>query len=42
MGCFLDDLRAFGINAKHWTTEAQEEGQRRKTVEQRVEHRKAR
>ena len=26
MGCFLDDLRAFGINADQWTTEAQDEG----------------
>ena len=25
MGCFLDDLRAFGINADQWTTEAQDE-----------------
>ena len=23
MGCFLDDLRAFGINADQWTTTAQ-------------------
>ena len=22
MGCFLDDLRAFGINADQWTTAA--------------------
>ena len=22
MGCFLDDPRAFGINADHWTTAA--------------------
>ena len=34
MRCFLDDLRAFGINAKQWTTEAQPEGDWRKTVEQ--------
>ena len=26
MGCFLDDLRAFGINADQWTTKAQSEG----------------
>ena len=26
MGCFLDDLRAFGINADQWTTTAQDEG----------------
>ena len=25
MGCFLDDLRAFGINANQWTTAAQDE-----------------
>ena len=25
-GCFLDDLRAFGINANQWTTAAQNEG----------------
>ena len=27
MGCFLDDLRAFGINADQWTTTAQDEGE---------------
>ena len=27
MGCFLDDLRAFGINANQWTTAAQDEGE---------------
>ena len=27
MGCFLNGLRAFGINADHWTTEAQGEGE---------------
>ena len=26
MGCFLDDLRAFGINADQWTTAAQDKG----------------
>ena len=26
MGCFLDDLRAFGINADQWTTAAQTRG----------------
>ena len=26
MGCFLDDLRAFGINADHWTTAVQRRG----------------
>ena len=37
MWCFLDDLRAFGINADHWTTAAQDEGGWRKTAEQGVE-----
>ena len=27
MGCFLDDLRAFGINAVLWTIAAQDEGE---------------
>ena len=27
MGCFLDDLRAFGINADQWTTASQDEGE---------------
>ena len=26
IGCFLDDLRAFGINDDQWTTAAQDEG----------------
>ena len=34
MGCFLDDVRAFGINAGQWTTAAQDEGELRKTAEQ--------
>ena len=34
MACFLDDLRAFGINADHWTTAAQDEGGWRRTVGQ--------
>ena len=38
MGCFLDDLRAFGINADQWTTAAQDEGEWRRTAEQRAEH----
>ena len=38
MGCFLDDRRAFGINADQWTTTAQDEGERRKTAEQGAEH----
>ena len=38
MGCFLDDLRAFGINADQWTTAAQDEGEWRRTAEQWAEH----
>ena len=38
MRCFLDDLRAFGINADQWTTAAQDEGEWRRTAEQGVEH----
>ena len=38
MGCFLDDHRAFGINADQWTTAAQEEGEWRRTAEQEAEH----
>ena len=35
MGCFLDDLRAFGINTDQWTTAAQDEEELlRKTAEQ--------
>ena len=34
MGCFLDDLRDFGINADQWTTASQDEGERRRTAEQ--------
>ena len=34
MGCLLDDLGAFGINADHWTTAAQDKGEWRKTAEQ--------
>ena len=37
MWCLLDDLKAFGINADQWTAPAQEEGEWRKTVEQRAE-----
>ena len=33
-GCFLDDLRAFSINADQWTTAAQDEGEWRKMAEQ--------
>ena len=38
MGCFLDDLRAFGINADQWTTAAQDGGEWRRTAEQGAEH----
>ena len=38
MGCFLDDLRAFGVNADQWTTAAQDEGERRRTAEQGAGH----
>ena len=34
---FLDDLRAFGINADQWTTAAQNEGEWRRTAEQGAE-----
>ena len=38
MGCFLDYLRALGINADHWTTAAQDEGEWHRTAEQGAEH----
>ena len=38
IGCFLDDLRAFGINIDQWTTAAQDEGELRITVKQGAEH----
>ena len=38
MGCFLDDLRAFGINAAQWMTAAQDEGEWYRTAEQGTEH----
>ena len=38
IGCFLDDLRAFGINADQWTPAAQDEGGWRRTAEQGAEH----
>ena len=38
MGCFLDNLRAFGINADQWTTAAQDEGEWRRTAEQGAKH----
>ena len=37
MGFFLDDLRAFSINADQWTTAAQDEGEWRRVTEQVVE-----
>ena len=33
VGCFLDALRAFGINADQWTTAAQDEVKWRRTAE---------
>ena len=38
IGCFLDDLRAFGTNNGEWTTAAQDEGEWRRTAEQGAEH----
>ena len=38
IGCFLDDLRAFGIDADQWTTAAQDEREWRRTAEQGAEH----
>ena len=38
MWCFLDDLRAFGINVDQWTTAAQDEGEWCRTAEQGAEH----
>ena len=37
IGCFLDHLRAFGINAHEWTTAAQDEEKWRRTAEQGAE-----
>ena len=37
-GGFLDDLRAFGIDADQWTTAAQDEWEWRRTAEQGAEH----
>ena len=37
MGCLLDNLRAFGINADQWTTAVLNEGGWRNTVEQGAE-----
>ena len=38
MGCFLDDLRPLVNDADQWTTAAQDEGEWRKTAEQRADH----
>ena len=38
MGCFLEDFRAFGINADQWTTTVQDKEKWRWTVEQGAEH----
>ena len=38
MGCFLDDLRVFGIDADRWTTAAQDEGKCRRTAENGAEY----
>ena len=38
MGCFLDDLNFFGINADQWTTLAQDEGEWHQTAEEGSEH----
>ena len=38
VGYFLDDLRAFGINADQWTTAAQDEAEWRRTAKQGAEH----
>ena len=38
IGCFLDDLRAFGIEADQCTTAAQDESEWRRTAEQGAEH----
>ena len=37
-GCFLEDLRAFSINADQLTIAARDEGEWRKTTEQGAEH----
>ena len=38
IGCFLDDLKAFGLNADQWTTAAQDERECRRTSEQGAGH----
>ena len=36
--CFLNHLRAFGINADQWKTAAQDKGEWRRTAEHAAEH----
>ena len=38
MGCFLNNLRAFGVNADQSTTAAQDEEEWRRTAEQGAEY----
>ena len=38
MGCFLDDFKAFGLNADQWTTAAQDEGEWHRTAKQEAKH----
>ena len=38
MGCFLNGLGAFGMNAVQWTIAAQDKGEWRRTAEQGAEH----
>ena len=38
MGCFLDDLKGFGISADQWTAVAQDEGEWRRTAKQGANH----
>ena len=37
MGCFLDDLRVFGIDPDVWRIAAQDEGERLRTAKQGAE-----
>ena len=37
MGCLLEDLGAFGINADQWATAVQDEAEWRRTAEQEAE-----
>ena len=38
VGCLLDDLRAFHVNADQWTTAAQDEGKWCRAAEQGAKH----